>query len=235
MDQETKRLYTVAMRLYEEGKIKESIEALKQVVGIYPEYPDVHNALGLVYSLAGNHTEAIKYFRKATELNPSYIEAYVNLAIVYNEQCEFEEAIKAFETAARLETMEKGFSPKLKAELANSYAQLGDTYYELQDYDNAKHEYEKAAGLAPTFLDIKLKLAKTYVQLGEYTAAENSIFYIIKENAGYMEAKTTLGLCYYRQHRFDEAKKEWQEVLRQDPLNIKARSYLNMLKEKEDD
>jgi protein O-GlcNAc transferase len=234
MDQETKRLYADAMHLYEEGKIKESIEALKQVVSIYPEYPDVHNALGLVYSMAGDHAEAIKYFRKATELNPSYIEAYVNLAIVYNEQCEFEEAIKAFETAARLETMEKGFSPKLKAELANSYAQLGDTYYELQDYENAKDEYVKAAAFAPTFLDVKLKLAKTNVQLGEYAAAENLILDIMKENASYMEARTTLGLCYYRQHRFDDARNEWQEVLRRDPMNIKARSYLNMLKEKHD-
>ncbi len=235
MDQETRRLYSAAISLYEEGKIKESIEALKQVVAIYPDYPDVHNALGLVYSLAGNHEEAIKYFVKATELNPSYIEAYVNLAIVYNEECEFEEAIKAFETAARLETVEKGFSPKLKAELANSYAQLGDTYYELQDYEKAKEEYEKAASLGPTFLDIKLKLAKTYLQLGEYGAAEKLIFDIMKDNAGYMEAKTTLGLCYYRQHKFAEAMKEWQEVLVNDPLNIKARSYLNMLKEKGND
>jgi FimV-like protein len=235
MDQETKRLYADALRLYEEGKIKESIEVLKQVVGMYPDYPDVHNALGLVYSLAGNHAEAIEYFKKATELNPSYIEAYVNLAIVYNERCEFEEAIRAFETAARLETMEKGFSPKLKAELAHSYAQLGDTYYELQDYSNARDEYEKAAGLAPTFLDIKLKLAKAYVQLGEYDSAERLIRDILDENTGYMEAKTTLGLCYYRQHKFAEAKNEWQEVLSKDPMNIKARSYLNMLKEKQDD
>ena len=187
---------------YEEGKIKESIEVLKQVVGIYPQYPDVHNALGLVYSLAGNRVEAIDCFKKATELNPDYIEAYVNLAIVYNEQCEFEEAIKSFETAASLETKEKGFSPKLKAELAHSYSQLGDTYYELQDYEKAREEYEKAASLAPTFLDVKLKLAKTNLQLGRYQDAEKLIFAILEININYLEAKSTLGLCYYRQQRF---------------------------------
>lgn len=233
MDQETKRLYADALRLYEEGKIKESIEVLKQVVGIYPQYPDVHNALGLVYSLLGNHAEAIACFKKATELNPDYIEAYVNLAIVYNEQCEFEEAIKSFETAANLETKEKGFSPKLKAELAHSYSQLGDTYYELQDYEKAREEYGKAASLAPTFLDIRLKMARTNLQLGRYQDAEKLIFAILETNNNYLEAKSTLGLCYYRQQRFADAKKEWQEVLIIDPLNIKARSYLNMLKEKE--
>jgi tetratricopeptide (TPR) repeat protein len=233
MDQETKRLYADALRLYEEGKIKESIEVLKRVVGIYPQYPDVHNALGLVYSLAGNHAEAISCFKRATELNPDYIEAYVNLAIVYNEQCEFEAAIKSFETAASLETKEKGFSPKLKAELAQTYSQLGNTYYELQDYEKAREEYEKAASLAPTFLDLKLKLAKTNLQLGRYQDAERLIHSILEVNANYLEAKSTLGLCYYRQQKLDDAKKEWQEVLIMDPLNIKARSYLNMLKEKE--
>lgn len=233
MDQETRRLYNDALRLYEEGKIKESIEVLKQVVSIYPEYPDVHNALGLVYSLAGNHAEAMNCFKRATELNPEYIEAYVNLAIVYNEQCDFEDAIQAFEKAASLETKEKGFSPKLKAELANTYVQLGDTYFELQDYANAKDEYKKAASLAPTFLDIKLKLAKASLQLGKYGDVEKLILDILEQNKGYSEAKTTLGLCYYRQHRFADAKREWQEVLGMDPLNIKARSYLNMLKERQ--
>jgi tetratricopeptide (TPR) repeat protein len=235
MDEESRRLYSEALKLYEAGKINESIDALTRVVHIYPSYPDVHHALGLVHSLAGNQTEAISCFKKAIELNPSYIEAYVNLAIVYNEQCEFEEAIKSFEKAAALETQEKGFSPKLKAELANVYRQLGDTYYELQEYEKAREEYEKAAGLAPTFLDIKLKLAKAYLQLNEYGGAEHLLFDILNQNTNYSEAKTTLGLCYYRQQRFADAKKEWQEVLRIDPQHIKARSYLNMLKEKQDD
>jgi Tfp pilus assembly protein PilF len=79
-----------------------------------------------------------------------------------------------------------------------------------------------------------LKLAKAYLQLGVYEDAETLIHDILDVNAEYMEAKTTLGLCYYRQHKFGDAKKEWQEVLSKDPLNIKARSYLNMLKEKQD-
>ncbi len=235
MDQETKRLYAEALQLYEAGKIKESVNVLKQVVQLYPDYPDVHNALGLVHSLAGKQEEAIGCFKKAIELNPSYIEAYVNLAIVYNEQCEFEEAIRSFEKAATLETQEKGFSPKLKAKLASVYRQLGDTYYELQEYEKAREEYEKAAGLAPTFIDIKLKLAKALLQLNEFGNAERLLSDILAQNVNYLEAKTTLGLCYYRQQRFIDARKEWQEVLRKDPQHIKARSYLNMSKEKHDD
>lgn len=232
MDQETKKIYAEALGMYEKGDSKQSIEKLIKIINLYPDYPDVHNALGFAYSLAGNYEKAIDSFKKATELNPEYIEAYVNMAIIYNEQCQFDEAIKAFEQAASLETRIKGFSPQLKARLADSYAQLGDTYYELQDYQKAKQEYQRAVQLGPTFLDKKLKLAKAYLQLSEYKNAEELLFDILRRNEKYSIAKTILGLCYYRQQKFVDARKQWQEVLEIDSTNIKAKSYLNMLKEK---
>ncbi len=232
MDAETKQIYTEALELYEKGEIKESIEHLKLVRDSYVNYPDVHNALGLAYSLNGEYKEAIESFKKAIELNSEYIEPYVNMAIIYNEQCQFEEAIEAFEKAANLETKEKGFSPQLKAKLANTYAQLGDTYYELQEFVKAREEYERATDVGPTFLDIKLKLAKVCIQLSEFERAEELLLEILQKNKKYLEARTTLGLCYYHQRKFDDAGNRWREVLDLDPTNTKAKSYLNMLKEK---
>ncbi|MEO0142607.1 MAG: tetratricopeptide repeat protein [candidate division WOR-3 bacterium] len=232
MDQVVAKIYNQALQDYEKGLIKESIEGLKKVVAAYPDYPDVHNALGLAYSLAGNFKAAIESFKRATELNPEYIEAYVNMAIIFNEQCQFEEAIKSFQKAAELETKEKGFSPQLKAKLANTYMQLGDTYYELQEYKKAKEEYLRAIDVSPGFLDIKLKLAKTYNQLGEFADAEHILKDILARNKKYLEARVLLGLVFYQQHKFDEARREWEEVTKIDPMNIKAKAYLNMLKER---
>lgn len=231
MDQITERIYIEALQAFEKGMINESIEGLKNVISKYPNYPDVHNALGLAYSLAGNYELAIKSFSRATELNPDYIEAYVNMAIIYNEQCQFEEAIKAFEKAATLETKEKGFSPQLKAKLANTYMQLGDTYYELKEYTKAKEEYQRAIDVSPGFLDIKLKLAKTCNQLGEYELAERLLQEVLAKNQKYLEARVLLGLVYYHQHKYDGARHEWEAVIEIDPLNVKAKAYLNMLKE----
>lgn len=224
-------MYTEALELYERGEIKSSIERLRTVAGIYPNYPDVHNALGLAYSLAGDHEEAVNSFKKATELNPDYIEAYVNMAIIQNEQCKFEDAKESYETAARLETKEKGLSPQLKAKLAATYSQLGDLYYELQEYKKAKDEYRRAIEVSTSFPDIKLKLAKAHIQLLEYEDAEKSLRDILQQNQNYLEAKTTLGLCYYQQKRYSDAQRQWREVLAVDPVNTKAKAYLNMLKE----
>jgi tetratricopeptide (TPR) repeat protein len=231
MDQETQRLYTEALELYERGEIKSSIERLRTVASIYPNYPDVHNALGLAYSIAGDHEEAVNSFKKATELNPDYIEAYVNMAIIQNEQCKFEDAKESYETAARLETKDKGLSPQLKAKLAATYSQLGDLYYELQEYEKAKDEYRRAIEVSTSFPDIKLKLAKAHIQLLEYDDAERSLRDILQQNHNYLEAKTTLGLCYYQQKRYSDAQRQWREVLSVDPVNTKAKAYLNMLKE----
>jgi tetratricopeptide (TPR) repeat protein len=232
MDQETKKIYTEALGLCEKGKIKKAIEKLQLVVRAYPDYPDVHNALGLAFSLSGNNEGAVNSFKRAIELNPEYIEAYIHMAIIQNEQCRFEEAKQSFEQAAKLETKEKGLSPQLKVKLANTYSQLGDTYYELQEYKKAKDEYKRAIEVSSSFLDIKLKLAKTHLQLAEYGDAENLLQGILQNNQGYLEAKTTLGLCYYQQKRFNDAQREWQETLDRDSTDIKAKSYLNMLKEK---
>lgn len=232
MDQATRKVYIEALEQYEKGKVKEAIDGLLKVIKAYPSYADVHNALGLAYSLTGNNAAALESFRKAVQLNPDYIEAYVNMAIIYNEQCQFDEAIKAFQVAANLETREKGFSPQLRAKLANTYAQLGDTYYELQEYRKARDEYAKAVEVSPTFLDIKLKLAKTCIQLNDHAGAEELLINVLSRNHKYVEARTQLGLCRYQQQRFEDARKEWEEVLQIDPVNIKARSYLNMLKEK---
>lgn len=63
--------------------------------------------------------------------------------------------------------------------------------------------------------------------------AEKALREILERNKKYLEAKTLLGQCYYQQHNYGEAKREWEEALKIEPTNIKARSYLNMLKEKE--
>jgi len=232
MDSGMKKLYQEALELYDQGKVKESIKKLNEVIQAHPDYPDVHNALGLAYSLAENREEAINSFKRAIELNPEYIEAYVHLAIIQNELCHFEEAKKAFEKAASLETKDKGLSPQLKAKLATTYSQLGDIYYELQEYTKAKDEYKRAIDVSSTFLDIRLKLAKTYIQLSGYADAEKLLRDILAQNQGYSEAKVVLGLCFYQQKRYGEAQQQWQETLEMDAANIKAKSYLNMLKEK---
>ncbi len=232
MDKATRKVYDDALELYNKGEIKQSIEKLTHVISAYPDYPDVHHALGCAFSLADNYDEAINSFKRAIELNPDYIEAYVDMAIVQNELCKFEDAKQSFEKAAALETKEKGLSPQLRAKLAHIYTQLGDTYYELQEYQKAKDEYRRGIEMSSSFVDIKLKLAKTHLQLSEHPDAERLLSEILKRNQNYFEARTTLGLCYYRQQRFFEAQKHWQEVLEADPGNIKAKSYLNMLKEK---
>ncbi|KPK72169.1 hypothetical protein AMJ87_05500 [candidate division WOR_3 bacterium SM23_60] len=232
MDKATRKVYDNALELYNTGEIKQSIEKLTQVISAYPDYPDVHHALGCAFSLADNYDEAINSFKRAIELNPNYIEAYVDMAIVQNELCKFEDAKQSFERAAVLETKDRGLSPQLKAKLANIYTQLGDTYYELQEYEKAKDEYRRGTDMGSSFLDIKLKLAKTHLQLSEYEETERILFEVLEHNQNYFEARTTLGLCYYRQQKFLAAQKQWQEVLEADPGNIKAKSYLNMLKEK---
>lgn len=229
MDLQTKRIYERGLDLYEKGEIAKAISDLESVAKRYPEYADVHNGLGLAYSMVGRYKKAVHSFRKAVEINPEYIEAFINLAISLNEISRFEEAIVAFETAAKLETKEKGPSPKLKAEIANTYARLGDTYYELQEYRKARNEYRRALKTCPEYLDVKTKLAQTYIATKNYKRAVTTLKEVVKTNQDYLDALILLGLALYRLGETSQAKKAWQKALKRDPDNPKTRAYLTMM------
>ncbi|HIE05713.1 MAG TPA: tetratricopeptide repeat protein [bacterium (Candidatus Stahlbacteria)] len=229
MDLQTKRIYERGLAFYEKGEIAKALSDLESVAMRYPKYADVHNALGLTYSMSGRYGKAVQSFKKAVEINPEYIEAYINLAISLNELSRFEEAIQAFETAAKLETKEKGPSPKLRAEIANTYARLGDTYCELQEYRKARNEYRRALKTCPEYLDVKTKLAHTYIATKNYKRAVAILKEVVEANSEYIEAYIILGLAHYQLGNNDEAKEAWDKVLAIDHENPKARAYLTMM------
>src|SRR5258708_4201824 len=70
---------------FERGFYQDAIRELLEAVKLNPDFPDLHNQLGLALSMNGDRREAAEEFRRALELNPNYVEARLNLAIVFNE------------------------------------------------------------------------------------------------------------------------------------------------------
>ncbi|MBN1885363.1 MAG: hypothetical protein JW876_07570 [Candidatus Krumholzibacteriota bacterium] len=68
------------LRLEEYG---EAFEAVQKGIEINPEYPDLHNLIGLVYLHERKCAPAIESFKRAIALNIYYGEPYLNLARAY--------------------------------------------------------------------------------------------------------------------------------------------------------
>ena len=107
-----------------------------KVVSIKADFAEAYNNLGIIYSLQNDYNQAIINFRKAVELINKFDYAYYNLFLALKEQKRIDEAIIAIKNAIRFN--------KFNAEY---YCELGNTYIEIGDKENAIIIYGKLIGI----------------------------------------------------------------------------------------
>jgi protein O-GlcNAc transferase len=75
----------VAIEAIQNGNYTEAIRELKKAVALKPDYPDLHNYLGIAYGNKGMSDDAIEEFETALKINPYYMKARLNLALALYE------------------------------------------------------------------------------------------------------------------------------------------------------
>lgn len=71
----------VAVEAIHNGNYTEAIRELKKAIALKPDYPDLHNYLGIAYGNKGMADDAIEEFETALKINPYYMKARLNLAL----------------------------------------------------------------------------------------------------------------------------------------------------------
>jgi Tfp pilus assembly protein PilF len=84
------------------GDVNKSMQHLQKALGIYPDYVEAHNNLGVAYMNLGQYDKAADEFRKAVALDPAADRAYSNLALSLSDLGRFEEAEVAVRKALQL-------------------------------------------------------------------------------------------------------------------------------------
>ena len=214
---------------FERGLYDEAIREIEEALRLVPNFPDLHNQLGLALSMNGDRERSVVSFRKALELNPGYLEARLNLAIVYNELGRYDDALREFALEYPRDPDHRNLSPDVRTFLADAHVTLGDTYRNLGMHVDATQEYLKALKLAPQFLDVKNKLGATYCDMGLYADAEAELKAALAQNARYVDARVTIGVVHYRAGRRHRAREEWSACLAEREGDVRARAYLEML------
>jgi tetratricopeptide (TPR) repeat protein len=218
---------------FDRGIYDEAIREFGEALQVYPNFPDLHNQLGLALGMSGDREGAAESFRRALRLNPSYEEARLNLAIVLNEMGRYDDALHEFSGERRNGLERENLTPDVRTYLADSHVVLGDTYRNLGMHGDAVQEYRKALKLAPQFLDIKNKLGAVYCDMELHEDAEAELTSALAQNPHYAQARVTLGVVYYRSGRRHRAREEWERCLAVREGDVRARAYLDMLDREE--
>ena len=210
--------------LLAENRLDEAIDELKRLLEDFDRFPDLHNRLGLAYSLKGFFSEACDEFRRAIHLNPGYIEAHLNLSIIYNEIGMVEEGGKEYFNAARQERIHLGLPSSVRRRLSSLHSSLGEEYEKLGLFIEAVREYKNAE-----FLDVRNRMAMMFCQLRDYGNAIKELQSVLKVNPGYYEAKVNLGYASYLSGKVKKAEKIWKECMAEVPADERVHVYMKLL------
>ena len=96
--------------LTEQNRATDAIKMFIELTGDYPELPEPHNNLAVLYASQGDYEKARVALEMAVRANPGYAIAYENLGDIYSRM-----AGQAYDKAAKLDKANKTAPLKLKA------------------------------------------------------------------------------------------------------------------------
>jgi Flp pilus assembly protein TadD len=126
-------LYNLAAMLQAGGQFEEAIAQYELALGIRPDDPTAHNAMGGALLATGHPQEAVRHFQAALKARPDYFAAHYNLGIALAEQGDFAAAADQLRAAVDLNPQD-----------ADAHANLGSALAELGRKADAKAQFEQA-------------------------------------------------------------------------------------------
>jgi tetratricopeptide (TPR) repeat protein len=109
-----------------------------------------------------------------------------------------------------------------RVDLAEEYFNLGNAFYDLEEYERAAEYYSEALALEPDLAPATFNLARAYIEAG---ASSDAIPVLEELRAGETEnvlILESLAYAYSEQERYDAAARLYDEVLAESPYRISA-------------
>ncbi|ORX58591.1 TPR-like protein [Piromyces finnis] len=128
----------LASCLLEKGELEPSLELFDRAAMISSDDPDLYYHRAHIKFMLNQYEDSIEDYKKSAELDPTFVFSYIQQGVAYYRNGSTPTAIKTFEDAS------KKFpnSP----DLHNYY---GEILMDLQRFDDAMNEFDKASKVAP--------------------------------------------------------------------------------------
>ena len=182
-----------------------ALVAANKAESLNPALPEVHLALGSVYSNIGRSAEAVTQLKQALALVPNSDDAYRRLGKAYLAGGHKQEAVAAFQSAVSVNPY-----------YWSNHNTLGGAYFQFGEHDKALQEYERVTQLAPENPTGYRNMGAVYFRQGRWNDAIPAFQKALelKPDAG---TYTNLGTAYFFLKRNDEAINMFEKAVQLTP------------------
>ncbi len=231
-------LIVIGESYYRLGEYKKAFKALGEGAKLDPEYPDLHNLMGLIYLVEKKCAKAIESFNRAIALNLYYGEPYLNLVRAYllntvvKEDYELSKDIDEkfrtnIEKASQLYPFIQG------EDLEEARRRFADKDYRgaLAQLDMIS-ETSKRDGVEDIFLDLYFSVLYRGDSLeeGDIERFLENVKQVIDQNPTYADGYNSLGILYTAKCKIlmDRASESFQKALEINNRYQKAKKNLRL-------
>ena len=149
--------------------------------------------------------------------NPDWMR-WNNLGIAYLDQLQYDDSIAAFSKVV-----------KLRPDYADGYTNIGLTYIEWEKYSLARGSLERALALSPGNARALYYLALVERREGHYKLEMANLKSVVAQYPQCRDARRELGISYYQQHQYEEAKLQFEALQAIDPDDVAAHYNLALI------
>lgn len=217
-----------ALLYFSVGRYDAAEKLLRSSLADHGPLANILNLLGLCFHQQARFADAIREYRRASELNPDFVEASLNLAATLCDLGSYEEA-RELCTQISLNSAGAKNLPKLTlGRIANLHAATGQAYERVGQWQDAIQEYRRALQVYPRLPDIKLNLARLYLQTQLLDKAQTELEELMSLSPGLAEVPALLGLVYRKRGNKTLAREYWQKAEVLAPHDVVARTYVRI-------
>jgi tetratricopeptide (TPR) repeat protein len=212
------------------GRYEAAEKLLKMSISEYGNIAILHNLLGLTFHRQSKFPEALEQFELAFKENPEFVEAKLNFSIALCDLGQYEKAQEVFEG------LDSGVNPKfgqtglVLGRLANHHAQTGDLYETCGMKSFAISEYKRALSLYPKMPDVKIKLARLYLETGDQENARNELESLKSIAPALEEAPIWLGILDFIKGRRTLAFDNWTKAYELNQKSKTSKAYNSLVR-----
>lgn len=207
----------LALMYEKKGNFQEALIQMQKALSLNPSEVFYIRRMGEFYQAEGQLTMAIDQFKQVLEHQPNDFFTLELLAKAYQEDGLWEEAVATYQHLIEI----------AESESRDIYHNLlGNLYYQMEAYQRAIDEYEKAIKLRPDVIVYYENISLMYEVLEDWPNAIHALQEAAKRDPGKAIHLNRIGKIYYRIGELTLAKAAFEDGVKNAPHQPESYSFL---------